>query len=159
MHHDENPYILKVIVSILSILLMSSQDSVQKVGQNAARNDLLILQTSLRIFLAPGIGSVQYTYWVRGLTRKLAPNNWKYLTRHLTNTIWNCRNTIWQIAEIRVSALLRIGSLTFLGEEWLARFPSIKAVWSSHGCLGNYQLPKHLFVQFVSQHYLSPLLF
>ena len=86
-YHDENPYILKVIVSVLSILLMSSQDGVQKPGQNAARNDLLILQTSLRIFLAPGIGSVQYTYWVRGLTRKLAPDNRKYLTRHLTNTI------------------------------------------------------------------------
>ena len=63
---DVNPQVLKMIISTLSILLMSSQDSVQKLGQNAARNDLLILQTSLRIFLAPGIGSVQYTYWLRG---------------------------------------------------------------------------------------------
>ena len=134
--------------SILSILLMSSQDSVQKrVGQNAARNDLLILQTSLRLFFAPGSGSVQYTYRARGETRKHAPNDRKYVTQHSTNTNWNWRNTIWQIGS---GALLGIGSLTFLGE-WLARFPSIKAVWSSHGCLGNYQLPKHLLVQFVSQ--------
>ena len=47
--------------SVLSILLMSSPDSVQKLRQNAARNDLLILQTSLRIFAAPGFASVQYT--------------------------------------------------------------------------------------------------
>ena len=82
MHHDDNSLIVKIIVSILSILLMSSRDSVQKLGQNAARNDLLILQTSLRIFQAPGYGSVQYTYEARAETRKLAPDNRKYLTRH-----------------------------------------------------------------------------
>ena len=60
---------------------MSSQDSVQKrVGQNAARNDLLILQTSLWLFLALGYTSVQYTYRARGETRKHAPNDRKYAT-------------------------------------------------------------------------------
>ena len=80
--------IILISQSILSILLMSSQDSVQKrVGQNAARNDLLILQTSLLLFLAPGPASVQYTYRARGETRKHAPNDRKYATRHSTNTI------------------------------------------------------------------------
>ena len=137
--------------SILSILLMSSQDSVQKrVGQNAARNDLLILQTSLWLFLASGYASVQYTYRARGETRKHAPNDQKYVTSHIsTNTLEK-----YHLTNRLSGALLGIGSLTFLGE-WLARFPSIKAVWSSHGCLGNYQLPKHLLVQFVSQCCLS----
>ena len=99
--------------SILSILLMSSQDSVQKrVGQNAARNDLLILQTSLWLFLASGYASVQYTYRARGETRKHAPNDQKYVTSHIsTNTLEK-----YHLTNRLSGALLGIGSLTFLGE-------------------------------------------